>query len=93
MEEKKRVRDDTQKRILYARINRIVGQLNGIKKMIENDRYCNDILIQLSSIESSVRSLSGSVLEDHIRHCVVHDLKEGHDETVDELIRLLGRFL
>lgn len=92
MDEKKRERAEEQKRVLYARINRLIGQLNGVKRMIEDDRYCNDILIQLSSIEKSVKSLSGFVLEDHIRHCFVRDVKAGNDESVEELLELLRRF-
>lgn len=60
--------------------------------MIENDAYCNDVLIQLSAVENSIKSLSTHVLENHLYTCVARDLENGEFDTIDELISLFKRF-
>ena len=85
-------RTDEEKSIINNRISRIEGQLKGIKKMINEDAYCNDILIQLSAIENSVKSLSNHILEKHLYNCVIKDLEAGNLDIVDELIDLLKKF-
>ncbi|MGM9979594.1 MAG: metal-sensing transcriptional repressor [Clostridium sp.] len=85
-------RTDKEKKIITNRINRIEGQLRGIKKMIEEDAYCNDVLIQLSAIENSVKSLSNHILENHLYNCVTKDLEDGNLEIIDELISLFKKF-
>ena len=89
---KKTHRGEEEKRIINNRISRIEGQLKGIKKMIQEDAYCNDVLIQLSAIENSVKSLSNHVLEEHLYSCVTIDLEDGKLDTIDELINLFKRF-
>lgn len=89
---KKTHRGEEEKKIINNRINRIEGQLKGVKKMIEEDAYCNDILVQLSAIENSVKSLSNHILENHLYSCVTRDLEKGHLEIIDELISLFKRF-
>ena len=90
--DKKTYRREDEKKKISNRINRIEGQLKGIKKMIQEDAYCNDILIQLSAIENSIRSLSNHILENHLYNCVTRDLKDGKLETLDEIISLFKRF-
>ena len=90
--EKKTHRTENEKRIINNRINRIEGQLRGIKKMINEDTYCKDILIQLSAIENSVKSLSNHILEKHLYTCVARDLENGDLEVIDELINLFKKF-
>ena len=68
--EKMTKRDEKTKKQLTNRLNRIEGQIRGIKKMIEEDRYCNDVLIQLAAVENSVKSLSNQVLENHLLTCI-----------------------
>lgn len=97
MEEKcckirKTYRGEIEKKRLVNRLNRIEGQLRGIKKMIMEDVYCNDVLIQLSAVENSIKSLSNNVLENHLYSCVSKDLEEGNLDTIDELISLFKRF-
>lgn len=92
MENKKTHRTNEEKKIVNNRINRIEGQLRGIKKMIEEDVYCKDVLIQLSAIENSVKSLSNHILEEHLYTCVTRDLEEGNLEVIDELINLFKKF-
>ena len=89
---KKTVRNEEEKKIITNRINRIEGQLTGIKKMIQNDSYCNDVLVQLSAVENSVKSLSNHILEKHLYSCVIRDLENGNLEIIDELIGLFKKF-
>lgn len=89
---KKTHRGEEEKKSINNRINRIEGQLKGIKKMIGEDAYCNDVLIQLSAIENSVKSLSNYVLENHLYNCVTRDLEKGNTEIIDELISLFKKF-
>lgn len=90
--EKIKVRSEEEKGKLIARINRIVGQMNGIKKMIEEDRYCDDVLIQLSAIDKSIKSLANVILEDHMHSCLVENIQAGNLEVLDEIIDLFKRF-
>lgn len=77
---------------LQKRLNRVIGQLNGVKSMVDENRYCKDILIQLSAAESALRSLSGIVLQDHLETCVVEQIKCGNVEVVDEVMQLIKKF-
>ena len=89
---KKTKRSPDEKKLIINRLNRISGQINGITKMIENDAYCNDVLVQLSAVKSSVKSLSTLILENHLYTCVSRDLENGDLDTIDELISLFKRF-
>lgn len=89
---KKTIRGVDEKKLITNRLNRISGQINGIKKMVESDTYCNDILIQLKAIENSIQSLSNHILENHLYNCVTRDLENGKLDTIDELISLFRRF-
>ncbi len=76
------------------RLNRIIGQLEGIKKMIEANRYCPDILTQLRAVRSAVRSVEGNILQSHLRHCVAQSFAspEERDRKISELKTLFDRF-
>lgn len=89
---KKTYRSEKEKKIINNRISRIEGQLKGIKRMIAEDTYCNDVLVQLSAIENSVKSLSNYVLENHLYSCVTRNLENGNTEIIDELINLFKKF-
>ena len=89
---KKTKRNDDEKKLIINRLNRISGQINGITKMIENDAYCNDVLVQLSAVKNSIKSLSSHILENHLYTCVSRDLENGDFDTIDELISLFKRF-
>ncbi len=82
---------DLQKN-LQKRLNKAIGQLNGIKKMIDNDRYCSDVLIQLSAVEKAVHSISSVVLKDHLETCVIEQIRLGNDEVVEEVMDLIKKF-
>ena len=89
---KKTIRNSDEKKQLTNRLHRISGQLTGVEKMIEEDAYCNDVLIQLSAIEKSVKSLSNIILENDLYRCVSRDLEKGNFETFDEVMSLFKRF-
>ena len=89
---KKTKRGIDERKLINNRLNRISGQINGVKKMIDNDAYCNDVLIQLKAVENSIQSLSNHILENHLYNCVTRDLENGELDTIDELISLFKRF-
>ena len=77
---------------LIKRLNRAIGQLNGVKNMIEDNRYCGDVLVQLSAAESAVRRISEMLLQDHLETCVVEEIRKGNDDVVEEVMMLMRRF-
>lgn len=76
---------------LTTRLNRIEGQIRGISRMIESDRYCVDIITQITAVQSALNSFTRELLNSHIRTCVVEDIRVGKDEIVDELCDLLQK--
>jgi DNA-binding FrmR family transcriptional regulator len=78
-----------QQEALLKRLKRIEGQVRGVQKMIEDERYCIDVLTQISATTAALDGVALGVLEDHVRYCV----REGGDEKVDELMAALQRFL
>lgn len=86
-------RDEALQADIQKRLNRAIGQLNGVKSMIEDNRYCGDVLTQLAAAESAVRRVSEMVLAEHMRTCVVEQIREGNDEVVDEAMALIHRFM
>ncbi len=89
---KKTHRAEEEKKLINNRLSRIEGQIKGVRKMIEQDAYCNDVLIQLSAIENSIKSLSNQVLENHLYTCIARDMENGKVGTIDEIISLFKRF-
>ena len=79
-------------KLINNRLNRIDGQIKGIKKMIKEDVYCNDVLIQLLAVEKAIRNLSNIILEDHLYTCITDDLEDGKLESIDEIVSLFKRF-
>ena len=90
---KKTERAQTDKKNLMNRLSRIEGQIRGIKKMLENDAYCNDILIQSAAVSAAVNAFNRELLSNHIHSCVVRDIREGNDEVVDELMGTLQKLM
>ncbi len=88
---KKRGAEEYKK--LVNRLSRIEGQIRGITRMVETDTYCNDILIQVSAVQSALSAFARELLESHVRTCVVNDIKEGKRETVDELIATVSKLI
>lgn len=90
---KTKERSDKEYKDLINRLNRIEGQVRGIKKMVENDSYCTDILIQVSAVNAALNSFNKVLLANHIRTCVADDIRAGNDETVDELVVTLQKLM
>ena len=88
---RKKHRTPEEKKDLDRRLKIIAGQINGISKMIESDRYCDDVLIQIASVNKSLKSLGNEILKNHLETCVVKELKEDKLEVIDEVIDLFGR--
>lgn len=90
---KKKIRDAQTVKQLTNRLNRIAGQVNGVKNMVEENAYCTDILMQVSAITSALNSFNKELLSEHIRTCVSDDIKDGKYETVDELVNVLQKLM
>ena len=87
------IRPDEEKTKLLNRLKRIEGQVRGVEKMVEDDRYCMDILIQIRAIESALHNVGLEVTERHMKHCVTHAVKTGEgDEYIEELMGILKQF-
>ena len=82
-----------EKKKLITRMSRIEGQVRGVKAMVEDDRYCVDILTQVSAIQAALNSFNKELLSIHIKSCVSEDIREGKEEAVDELCDLLQKLM
>ena len=89
----KKVRSREEMQDLIHRLNRIEGQIRGIKGMLEKDAYCIDILNQVSAANCALNSFSKVLLASHIKSCVADDVREGHEEKLDELVRTLQKLM
>ncbi len=86
-------RSDEQRRRLLNRLSRLEGQVRGVRKMVEEDAYCNDILVQTAAISAAINAFSREVLRSHLKSCVIRDIREGRDEVADELMETLERMM
>ena len=84
-------RDAEELRQLKNRLNRMVGQLNGISRMLDENRYCGDILIQIAAVEKALQSFGYIILQEHMETCMVEDVREGRTETIEEAIELIRK--
>lgn len=84
-------RDPKELRQLQNRLKRMMGQLGGISKMLEDNRYCGDILIQVAAVESALQSFGYLVLQDHLETCVVEEIRKGNTQVVDEALELIKK--
>ena len=79
---------------LLARLRRIEGQVRGIERMVEEDRYCTDVITQISAVQAALDKVALGLLDGHARHCVVEGRAEGApDELTDELMGAVGRLM
>ena len=78
---------------LIHRLNRVEGQIRGIRGMLERDAYCTDILLQVSAANAALNAFSRELLAEHIKGCVTRDIRDGREETVDELVGLLQKLM
>ena len=90
---KKKERTDEEYKKLIHRLNRIEGQIRGIRGMVENDAYCTDILIQVSAVNAALNAFNKELLANHIRTCVIDDIRNGKDEIVEELVNTLQKLM
>ena len=90
---KTKERSEAEYKKLINRLNRIEGQIRGIKGMVEKDAYCTDILIQVSAVNAALNGFSKELLANHIRTCVAEDIRAGKDETIDELVTVLQKLM
>lgn len=88
---KKTPRDGETVRALQCRLNKMIGQLGGIKNMLDDNRYCGDILTQVAAVESALQSFGYIVLKDHLATCVADDIKNGDMAAVDEAVELIKK--
>lgn len=87
------MRSDEQKKALLNRLKRIEGQVRGIQTMIEENAYCNDVLMQSAAVNAAMNAFNKELLASHIRNCVVRDIKQGDDEIVDELVATIQKLM
>lgn len=86
-------RTEEEKKALLTRLKKAEGQIRGIEKMVEEDIYCPDILIQVSAVTSALNSFNKELLACHVRGCVAEDIRQGKDESIDELIRVMHKLM
>ena len=86
-------RDEKEYKSLINRLNRIEGQIRGIRNMVENDIYCLDILTQVSAATAALNAFNKELLGEHIKSCVAKDIRDGKDETVEELVNVLQKLM
>ena len=90
---KTKERSEKEYKDLLNRLSRIEGQVRGIRKMVENDAYCTDILVQVSAVNAALNSFNKVLLANHIRTCVPDDIRSGKEETIDELVTTLQKLM
>lgn len=91
--EKHKERSAEELKSLINRLNRIEGQVRGVKRMLEEEKYCTDILIQVSAINAALNSFNKELLANHMRTCVVEDIRAGKEEVIDDLLVTLQKLM
>ena len=91
--EKMKKRTEKETKNLLNRLSRIEGQVRGIKGMIEKDAYCTDIIMQVAAVNAALNSFNKVLLSEHIKTCVTRDIKEGKEETVDDLVNTIQKLM
>ena len=90
---KKTHREEKEYKLLINRLNRIEGQVRGVRSMLENDAYCTDILIQVSAIQAALNAFNRELLSNHIHTCVADNIRAGDDSVIDELTATLQKLM
>ncbi len=90
---RKKKRTEKEYKDLVNRLSRVEGQIRGIKRMLDEDCYCPDIMVQVAAANAALNSFNKVLLAEHIRTCVADDIKEGKDETIDELLDTLQKLM
>ena len=86
-------RSEKELKNLVHRLNRIEGQVRGIRGMIEQNAYCTDILVQTAAVSAAINAFNKVLLANHIKSCVIHDIRDGKDEVVDELVATIQKLM
>ena len=89
--QKHQPRDEKEVKQLANRLHRMVGQLNGIERMLEDNRYCGDILVQVAAVERALQSFGYIILQEHLSTCVVEDIQNGNTEIMSEVMDLVKK--
>lgn len=90
---KTKERSEEEYKSLIHRLNRIEGQIRGIRGMVEKDAYCTDILVQVAAASAALNGFTKELLANHIRTCVASDIRDGKEETIDELLNTLQKLM
>ena len=90
---KTKLRSPEEYKRLINRLNRISGQINGIKGMVEKNAYCTDILVQVAAVNAALNSFNKELLAEHIRSCVAENIRNGNDEIIDEFVQILQKLM
>lgn len=93
MKEKQKTKERTEeeKKKLIRRLNIVAGQVNGLQQMVTDDRYCADILMQISSTTNALKSLGNEILKNHMKSCMVEDIQKGNLEVIEEILDLVNK--
>ena len=91
--ERIKIRDEKEYKDLLNRLSRIEGQVRGVKKMVEGDSYCVDILMQVSAIQAALNGFNKVLLANHMKECVATEIRNGNDEVIDELLATLEKMM
>lgn len=84
-------RSEEQQKQLQNRLNRMIGQLNGISRMLNENRYCGDILTQVAAVESALQGFGYIILQEHLQTCVAEEIEKGNDGIMEEVIELVKK--
>lgn len=84
-------RPEEERKKLQNRVNRIIGQMNGIRSMLDDNRYCGDILIQIGAVENALQSLGYLILQDHLETCVTQEVQKGNQDIMREAVELIRK--
>ena len=90
---KEKIRPEEEYKALIHRLNRIEGQVRGIRGMVEKNAYCTDILVQVAAVNAALNAFNRALLAEHIRTCVATDIRQGKDEVIDELVATLQKLM
>lgn len=90
---KTKERSEEEQKKLVNRLNRIEGQIRGVRRMVESDAYCTDIIVQAGAVNAAINSFIKELLASHIRTCVAEDIRNGKDEVIDDLVKTLQKLM
>lgn len=93
MTDRKTHRSEEERRKLLNRLKRVEGQVRGIERMVEEDAYCPDIMLQVSAVTSALNSFNRELMSAHLHHCVLSDVQEGREESLEELAAVLQKLM